>query len=192
MKDRVESQTRLFKTFLNKDEEVLDIGCGFGRQAVVLAKQGFTVTGIDTSASFISIAKKLFNKFHYPGEFIQTDLLLEENRLKKFSQFILLDVLEHIPPKHRKTLIQKIYALSLPGSILVISLPRVKDRLLSKLNNRFRKGITQHISYFFSKEEHPYPIPEKKDLLMMMGETFNLLDDESSNDTDFYVFKRIQ
>lgn len=190
IKDRVETQKKLFNAYLKINNEVLDIGCGFGRQAIVLAKEGFKVTGIDTSAAFISISKKLFDKYHYQGEFIQTDLLSENVLQKKFKQIIILDVLEHIQPKFRKTFIKKIYDLSQPGSIWIISLPKVKARLLSKLNNRFRKSITQHIRYFFSREEHPYPIPEKKDFLRLMRDKFGLMNFESSNDTDFYVFRR--
>ena len=168
----------------------MDIGCGFGRQAILLAKEGYVVTGTDTSGTFISIANKLFKKFGYQGEFIQTDLLDDDIIKDKFSQIIILDVLEHIPPTLRKIFITKIYDRSTPALILIISLPKVKDRLTSRFNNRIRKTITQHIKYFFSKEEHPYPIPERNDLIKLMIEKFSLLRLETTKDTDFYVYQR--
>ena len=37
---------------------VLDVGCGFGRHAIELARRGFAVTGIDASAAMIAAARE--------------------------------------------------------------------------------------------------------------------------------------
>ncbi len=44
--------------FLHKGS-VLDVGCGTGREAIALDKQGFKVTAIDISETMISVAKSL-------------------------------------------------------------------------------------------------------------------------------------
>ena len=43
---------------LKKGDKVLDVGCGPGRHAHELARQGMKVTGIDISQSFIDLARK--------------------------------------------------------------------------------------------------------------------------------------
>jgi 2-polyprenyl-3-methyl-5-hydroxy-6-metoxy-1,4-benzoquinol methylase len=100
MKERANQQEKLFNEFLNPAHPVLDIGCGFGRQAFLLAKKGFTVTGTDTSNAFIEIAKKLFEKHNYKGIFLCLDIVTEKLN-QQFNQLILLDVLEHIKPNQR-------------------------------------------------------------------------------------------
>ncbi|MDR0474096.1 MAG: class I SAM-dependent methyltransferase, partial [Treponema sp.] len=46
------------KYFKNKNSKILNIGCGTGREAMVLAKHGFDITGIDISEKEINIAKE--------------------------------------------------------------------------------------------------------------------------------------
>jgi len=43
---------------MNK-KRILDVGCGFGRESILLAKNGALVTGIDISHKSIQVAKKL-------------------------------------------------------------------------------------------------------------------------------------
>jgi len=58
----------LAKTIVREDKEntsksnILDIGCGNGRDSIYFGKQGYKVTGIDVSPDAIEIAKKN-NKF---------------------------------------------------------------------------------------------------------------------------------
>src|SRR5436190_7076781 len=77
MKVRVAQQQQLILTHFDKNIPVLDIGCGFGRQAFLLAKNGFNVMGIDTSDIFIKIAQRLFERYNYKGIFLCTDFLAE-------------------------------------------------------------------------------------------------------------------
>src|SRR5215470_5867380 len=49
MVQRVEEQGALVEEFFTNTVPLLDIGCGFGRQAIFLAKKGFNVIGFDTS-----------------------------------------------------------------------------------------------------------------------------------------------
>ncbi|TMI82578.1 MAG: class I SAM-dependent methyltransferase, partial [Bacteroidetes bacterium] len=87
MVQRIREQTRLVEEFFIITAPVLDIGCGFGRQAIVLARNGFTVIGFDTSKTFIEIAKELFNRHNLPGKFSSSNL--ENLPPDKFSQIIL-------------------------------------------------------------------------------------------------------
>jgi cyclopropane fatty-acyl-phospholipid synthase-like methyltransferase len=189
MKERIDLQQQLVDEYFNKDLPVLDIGCGFGRQAVLLAKKGFSITGIDTSDVFIDIAQQLFSKHNYKGEFICLNII--ENELPgRFPQILLLDVLEHVAPHQRRKLFEKLHTMSDSGSLLILSLPHVKKRVTSQLNNRLRRRITQYSTYFLNREEHPYPIPEKSTMLKLSEGLFSLHKFIESEQTDYYVFRR--
>jgi predicted SAM-dependent methyltransferase len=99
-------------------------------------------------------------------------------------------VLEHIKPPARKLFLKKIHSLSLPGAILVISVPHVKKRFTSQINNSLRKRLTQYFSYFFGKEEHPYPIPTQKNMVKLVKDFYTVLKFEKTADTDYYVLRK--
>jgi 2-polyprenyl-3-methyl-5-hydroxy-6-metoxy-1,4-benzoquinol methylase len=190
IKQRIEQQQQLILTYFDKNIPVLDIGCGFGRQAFWLAKNGFDITGIDTSGVFIAIAQRLFEKHNFKGNFFCADPF--SGKISgKFKQLLLLDVLEHIKPLNRRVFIKKLYEVSDPGGLLIISLPHVNKRLTSMLNNNVRRKITQHFSFFLRREEHPYPIPPKKIILEMMTRYFTLNKFIESGITDYYVLQKI-
>ena len=185
MKKRVDVQKEWIKKLFDPAEMILDIGCGFGRQAFWMAKAGYNITGIDTSGTFVKLAEKLFEKHHLTGNFIYSDVYNMDSN-EKFKQVLLLDVLEHIPPVQRIRFLERISQLMLPNGILFVSLPLVKDRLRSRINNA-RKLYT---SFFSKNEEHPYPIPTKKKINKLMGSLFNLKEAAEVNDTGFYIFER--
>jgi 2-polyprenyl-3-methyl-5-hydroxy-6-metoxy-1,4-benzoquinol methylase len=189
MKDRIDQQTSLINTHFHKADPVLDIGCGFGRQAIMLAKSGYTVTGIDTSPVFIDIAKNLFTRHNYDGKFFCTELdhaLIDGH----FRQILLFDVLEHLRPIYRTPFFSKLNTILSPGGILIISVPHVRRRISSRINNSIRKRITQHFSFFLKREEHPYPIPGKNTILKLSRPYFQLSKFIESEQTDYYVFQK--
>jgi 2-polyprenyl-3-methyl-5-hydroxy-6-metoxy-1,4-benzoquinol methylase len=192
MKLRVSHQLDFIGNHFTKGYKVLDLGCGFGRQAIALARAGFDITGIDTSDTFIEIAKKLFGKHGLAGTFYCVDILKKQLPFQeKFSQIILFDVLEHIAPWKRRVFIKTLHEMSLPSSQVLISLPGIKQRFTSKLNNRVRRNVTQHLPWFFKKEEHPYVIPEKKDLARLSNSLFRITEFVETDNTGFYALQKI-
>ena len=188
MCERIKQQTLLIEQFFSDKFPVLDTGCGFGRQAIILAKKGFDVTAFDNSAGFIEIAKELFSRHNLTVRLLTGKI--EDLPLKQFLQFILFDMLEHIEPSVRRNFLKKIYSLSLPGAILIVSLPHVKKRFTSQLNNSLRRRITQHFSYFLTREEHPYPIPTPKNVNKLIKNFFTISKFEETADTDYYVLTK--
>jgi 2-polyprenyl-3-methyl-5-hydroxy-6-metoxy-1,4-benzoquinol methylase len=189
MVQRVREQTILVEEFFSNSVPVLDIGCGFGRQAIVLAKKRFTVTGFDTSKTLIEIATRLFTIHNLSGKF--SSGTFENLSPGKFSQIILFDVIEHINPPLRTSFLNKIHSLSLPGAVAIISLPHLKKRLISRVNNHLRKRVTQHFSYFLSREEHPYPVPTSEHLKKLIHGLFTILKSKETSFTDYYVLRKI-
>lgn len=59
---------------LSKNSKILDMACGAGRHAVILARKGFDVTGVDLSEKLISIAKKISIKENLNINFILSDI----------------------------------------------------------------------------------------------------------------------
>src|SRR5204862_3450105 len=124
-----------------------------------------------------------------PGKFSSSNL--ENLPPDKFSQITLFDVIEHIKPSLRGTFLKEIHSLSLPGAVVIVSLPRLKKRLTSRVNNSLRKRVTQHFSYFISREEHPYPIPTTQHLKKLRDGFFTIIKYKETLFTDYNVLRKI-
>src|SRR6266498_2221859 len=59
---------------LTPGRKALDIACGEGRNSIFLAKQGFTVTGVDISEMGLLKAGKWMEREHLQIEFRQANL----------------------------------------------------------------------------------------------------------------------
>jgi SAM-dependent methyltransferase len=64
----------LKKYGLSKTKNLLDLGCGTGGHDLILAKKGYTVTGIDMSNAALNIARKKLQKADYKVEFLKKDM----------------------------------------------------------------------------------------------------------------------
>lgn len=190
MSERVHCQQALIEKYFSNNTPVLDIGCGFGRQAVLLARMGYEVKGVDTSNVFIRIARELFGAHNYEGEFACGSILDKNIFPEPVRQMILFDVLEHIPPAGRKRFVGALAQRLESGGCLIVSLPVVRKRFTSQVNNQIRRRITQHLAYFRDREEHPYPIPGASDMVRLFEKEFSHVEITSTPDTDFYVLQR--
>lgn len=105
-------------------EAVLDVGCSQGITAVLLAREGFTVTAIDTDPASIKFAAAEFAR--EPAQ-VRKRLNLVEIDLAslpetpKFDTVVLGEVLEHQALPER--LVQQAVARLKPGGALVITTP---------------------------------------------------------------------
>lgn len=183
MKKRVSNQELFVDKYFDENFPVLDIGCGFGRQAYLLAKKGFNVVGIDTSKVFIDIATDLFAKHNYQSTFQCADLM-KTSLQGSFKNILLFDVLEHVIPFRRRKFIKKVYKVTEPDGIVIMSLPHEIN------DGNFKKRIKQYFSYYTNKEEHPFLIPQKKDVEKIVKTYFTIVDFLITNETDYYVLKR--
>ncbi|HTI60944.1 class I SAM-dependent methyltransferase [Mucilaginibacter sp.] len=78
-----------------KNQSILDLGCGNGYLATYLLKQGYNAYGTDASAEGIAIAKR-----EYPDRFFLQDLstgkLPDELLSARFDTIISTEVIEHL------------------------------------------------------------------------------------------------
>ncbi|HEX7493821.1 MAG TPA: class I SAM-dependent methyltransferase [Bacteroidales bacterium] len=182
MKIRIDIQNKLFLKHFKKECKIFDIGCGFGRQSLLLAKEGFEVIGIDTNQSLIDIAVEIFKKHSLKGSFYCRNL---ENVFtdEKFHQLILLDVIEHIPPAKRKRFIKRLHSYCYDNATLIISIPNIKSSFKDQLLN-----FSKYFIYpFISKYEHPYSIPSKKAIKKILGSLFDITVTEFNEETVFFI-----
>ena len=182
MKVRIETLKRIVKEHFSREFPVFDIGCGFGRQAFVLAKEGFRIKGTDTNKDFIELARDIFRKHKLGGEFHCTQ---NEDHLsdEKFRQVVLLEVLEHIPAGKRKRFISSVSNVCFRSSKIIISVPRIKPGFKSQLLN-----VSKYIlSSFFKNDEHPYPVPGENDIKKILGKYFFIIARVVNNETAFYI-----
>jgi len=57
-----------------KPQKILDIACGTGNHSIILAKKGYTVTGVDLSEGMLKVAKSKAQKENVSVSFINQDM----------------------------------------------------------------------------------------------------------------------
>lgn len=92
-----EKQYRSVCSFVNKDETVLDAGCGEGALTVMLAQKGAVASGTDISVPNIDAAKKYANESNLEISFQVADLEHQPFPDNSFDVVVCSHVLEHIP-----------------------------------------------------------------------------------------------
>ena len=104
--------------FLHKGS-ILDVGCGTGREALALAKQGFDVTAIDISEAMISVAKKQVKEKNV--HFEVSDIL--DYQKGGFDNVIFFNnIFEQLPSRSkREESIKKAYSLLKEDGTLILT-----------------------------------------------------------------------
>lgn len=65
----------VFRKFLaTKPSSILDLGCGTGTHALLLARRGYSVTGLDRSAAQLRVARAKAAKTRLPVRFLRGDM----------------------------------------------------------------------------------------------------------------------
>ncbi len=85
-----------------RDKTVLDIGCGSGRIALLLAEKGMKVTGIDYSSKMIELADEYLRKYKASAktelnvEFMRRDFMRDFDSNELFDITLALGVFDYI------------------------------------------------------------------------------------------------
>lgn len=101
----------------------LDAGCGTGNFSVFLAKNGFTVTGVDYSEKAIAIAQERSQETQLPITYVRADLTQLGKALPNSQFDLILDykVAHHLPEDELRIYIEEcLKLLKTGGRILLI------------------------------------------------------------------------
>ncbi|AJC19369.1 class I SAM-dependent methyltransferase [Pandoraea pulmonicola] len=95
----------------------VDVGCGNGRDAAWLAREGFDVVGYDNSPALVALARKTFPwvAFHV-GK-----LPLLDNVTERFDNVVCETVLMHLPASEVPQAVDRLWTLVRPGGVLYLS-----------------------------------------------------------------------
>ena len=75
LKERRCWQRLYSEVFAGEGEDVLNVGCGPGTEALVLADMGFNVTGLDFSTNMVDVARYNSEKYGVKYEVVQGDAM---------------------------------------------------------------------------------------------------------------------
>jgi SAM-dependent methyltransferase len=98
--------------------EILDAGCGSGRNMIDLARHG-TVTGVELSATSASIARERGS-----GEVIEGSVLEMPFAVGRFDLAVSLDVIEHL--EDDLAALRELRRVVKPGGTLLVTVPAYK------------------------------------------------------------------
>lgn len=121
-----------------KKGSVLDVGCGQGRNAIALAKMGFSVAGIDSSS--VGVEQMLRNATGLNVTGVVADMYALSN-VEQYD-YVLFDSMFHFAKKDRKEeteLILHTVASMKTGAIFVCCIQDSGDKI-QVLNNTLKKA----------------------------------------------------
>ena len=145
--DRIRSILELYSP--NKDETILDLGCGWGTFCFALAEQCKNIVGVDFSTKSIEICQKLAIEKNLPAiEFKCADARCTGLARESFDVVICADLVEHLYPRAYEDSLKEIKRILKRGGKLIIWTPN-RGHLIEMLKNRniiFKKDIS-HVDY---------------------------------------------
>lgn len=122
VKGRYQMCVRLLKKFGPlRGKKIVDMGCGDGVLAYVLAKEGASVVGVDSSEIAVGYAREKHTKYGTGASFIVGDCYNTGLADALYDFVVCSDVIEHLSkPQSLLTEIQRVLR---PGGVVVLSTP---------------------------------------------------------------------
>jgi SAM-dependent methyltransferase len=132
----------LSETNNSPEGRFLDVGCGPGRHSIELAQRGYTVVGIDPSATMIAAAKERASAAGVSPDFQQVageDFITDETFDAAICLFTTLGQIEDQKDNH--PIIPRVAAALRPGGVFIVEVPQ-REWVASNLKptDRFGEG----------------------------------------------------
>jgi ubiquinone/menaquinone biosynthesis C-methylase UbiE len=121
---RTKKSIIFLKKFLNKNESILDLGCGYGRIIMPLAKCGYNIEGIDISKELAQSARHKINKENLKAKIKIGDIRTLPYAHGTFDKIICIwSTFNHLlTKKDQHACINEIYRVLKPGGIALIEM----------------------------------------------------------------------
>ena len=144
---------------INPGEQVLDLGCGFGRHAFEAYRRGADVVAVDRSADELQQVTTLFRAMEAAGEVpggrvaraVRADLLSLPFPDASFDVVMASEVLEHIPADEQA--IAEIARVVRPGGRVAVTVPRWwPERICWALSSSYHEVEGGHVRIYRGDE----------------------------------------
>lgn len=161
---------------------VLDIGCGQGRDAIPLAKLGYRVTGIDVSKLGIDQMLEKAKKLNLDINGIVTDMFSFE--IDEKYDIVLLDSMLHFEKNDKVkeiALIKRIENKLKKGGILCICIwkSREKEKIVMDILTESKSEWTiinnSYVNYTFMDERTDHKVDMEYNILIVKKNNLNLI-----------------
>ena len=114
----------LIERYFSKNVALLNVACGAGREALLLARRGLRVTACDWSPRMVVEARRRAQEAHLPVRFAVADLMYDlPFREQAFDCLLLTDLAYSciFPRRRRVRFLRQAHAVLKPGGIFIIS-----------------------------------------------------------------------
>lgn len=139
--ERTRSEIDYLETIwdLPQGAQILDVGCGFGRHSVELARRGYGVVGIDSSEAMIDAARELAEDAAVTVDFRRARGQDYSTQLRFDAAVCLFTTLGQIDEGgENRTLVSRAAALLKPGGWFIVEVPQREATLeLLRPSDRF-------------------------------------------------------
>ena len=117
-------------TLVEPGRDMVELGCGNGRDAVFFAAQGFKITALDMSQEAISQlqSRNLSNAQFFCGDFVNSDIHQPDNYDYAYSRF----TIHSINQNQEQVLLGNVFRGLRPGGKLFIEVRGINDPLFGK------------------------------------------------------------
>lgn len=122
---RADSLNKLILRILDKNNEVLDVGCGACGLTLFLLRKGFKVISIDTSDEMLGLGRRLLSQYNFSSDSVYKATISEFSAQNQnfFEQIVCLDVIEHIEDDIKA--ISELTAMLKVGGRLIMTVPAI-------------------------------------------------------------------
>jgi SAM-dependent methyltransferase len=124
-----EAEKTLVETYFTNDKELLNMACGAGREALLLARRGLRVTACDWSPRMITEARRRAQEANLSVRFVVADLFDLPYAEHAFDYLLLTNhAYSHLFPRSRRLrFLRQAHSMLKPGGVFIISFARAKN-----------------------------------------------------------------
>lgn len=145
-----ENVVAVLNKYRRKLKSGLDLACGAGRHTFLMADNGFTALGIDSSMSAVNFAKEKAKKLNYENACFKCsnvqEIILEK---EAYDLIIVWGLFHYLDKNDREGLIKKIYSALSTNGILLSTLRSIQD---SRVQNGKRLAQNTYLVDYFDKD----------------------------------------